>query len=57
MSEKEMNNQRAIYVLSDLKVYASSHSLDAIDYAIEVLQKLESAGIKKPLETLTPEVK
>jgi len=57
MSEKEMNNQKAIYVLSDLKMYASSQSLDAIDYAIEVLQKLENAGIKNPLESLTPEGK
>lgn len=57
MSEKEMNNQRAIYVLSDLKMYASSQSLDAIDYAIEVLQKLENAGITNPLESLTPEGK
>lgn len=54
MSEKVMNNQRAIYALSDLRMYASSHSLDAIDYAIEVLQKLENAGIKNPLESLTP---
>lgn len=57
MSEKEMNNQKAIYVLSDLKMYASSQSLDAIDYAIEVLQKLENAGITNPLESLTPEGK
>ena len=57
MSEKEMNNQRAIYALSDLRMYASSQSLDAIDYAIEVLQKLENAGITNPLESLTPEGK
>lgn len=57
MSEKEMNNQKAIYVLSDLKMYASSQSLDAIDYAIEVLQKLENAGITNPLESLTLEGK
>jgi hypothetical protein len=55
MSEKEMNNQRAIYALSDLRMYASSHSLDAIDYVIEVLQKLENAGIKNPLKSLNPE--
>ena len=55
MSEKVMNNQRAIYALSDLRMYASSHSLDAIDYVIEVLQKLENAGIKNPLKSLNPE--
>lgn len=55
MSEKVMNNQRAIYALSDLRMYASSRSLDAIDYAIEVLQKLENAGIKNPLKSLNPE--
>ncbi len=57
MAEKVMNNVRAVMALNDLKVYASSRSLEALDYAIAVLEKLEEAGIKNPLETLNPEEK
>lgn len=57
MAEKVMNNVRAVMALNDLKVYASSHALDALDYAIAVLEKLEEAGIKKPLENLNPQEK
>lgn len=57
MAEKVMNNVRAVMALNDLKVYASSRSLEALDYAIAVLKKLEEAGIKNPLETLNPEEK
>lgn len=57
MAEKVMNNVRAVMALNDLKVYASSHALDALDYAIAVLEKLEEAGIKKPLESLNPQEK
>jgi len=55
MTEKVMNNVRAVMALSDMKVYANSHSLDALDYAIAVLEKLEEAGIKHPLVTLEKE--
>ncbi len=57
MSEKPMTNQRAIRALNDLKVYASSRSLDAVNYAIAVLEKLEEAGVEQPLESLTPKGK
>lgn len=50
-----MNNVRAVMALSDLKVYANSRALDAIDYAIAVLEKLEEAGIKQPLVSLERE--
>ncbi len=57
MSEKTMTNQRAIRALNDLKVYASSRSLDAVNYAIAVLGKLEEAGVEQPLKSLTPKGK
>jgi len=55
MSEKVMNNVRAVMALADMKVYANSRSLDALNYAIAVLEKLEEAGIKRPLVTLEKE--
>lgn len=55
MAEKKMNNVRAVMALNDLKVYASSHSLDALNYAIAVLEKLEDEGIKNPLSSLEKE--
>jgi len=55
MTEKKMNNVRAAMALNDLKVYASSHSLDALDYAIAVLEKLEEEGVKNPLVSLEKE--
>ncbi len=53
MSEKLMTNRKAIHALNDLKVYASSRSLDAVNYAIAVLEKLEEAGVERPLESLS----
>ncbi|WP_255416866.1 MULTISPECIES: hypothetical protein [unclassified Fibrobacter] len=41
--------------LNDLKVYASSSSLEALDYAIAVLEKLEEEGVKNPLVSLEKE--
>ena len=52
MSEKKMDNVRAIMALNDMKVYANSRSLEALDYVIAVLGKLEESGIKHPLENL-----
>lgn len=59
MSEKDdaMNNMKAVSALKDLRVYASSRSLDALEYSITVLEKLEEAGITNPLESLTPKGK
>lgn len=52
MSDKKMNNVRAVMALRDLKVYANASSLDALDYAIAVLETLEQNGVKEPLESL-----
>lgn len=57
MSEKMMNNVRAVMALNDLKVYANTPAIEALDYAIAVLEKLEQAGVTKPLETLNPQGK
>lgn len=46
-----MNNEKAIRALEQVKTYVSANSLDELDYAIEVLKKLESAGITDPLNT------
>lgn len=53
MPEKPMTNLRAIAALENLKMYANAHSLDAVNYAIAVLEKLEECGIQKPLEELS----
>ncbi len=53
MSDKPMTNCRAIKALGEVKLYANSRSLDAVNYAIAVLEKLEEAGIKNPLESFT----
>lgn len=45
-----MTNKEAIKALLETKTYAAAHNLEAIDYAIAVLSKLEEAGVAKPLE-------
>lgn len=54
MAEKMMNNVKAVMALRDIKVYANTNAVDALDYAIAVLEKLEQAGISEPLKSLTP---
>ncbi len=46
-----MNNVDVIKTLRDIKTYCAASSLDELEYAIKVLEKLESEGVKKPLET------
>lgn len=43
-----MTNIEAIKALTEIKTYVSAVSLDAVDYAVKVLQNLENAGIKNP---------
>lgn len=54
MSNKSMTNPKAVAALNDLMIYANARSLDALEYAIEVLEKLEKQGITRPLESLQP---
>ncbi|MBS7261575.1 MAG: hypothetical protein MJ185_09840 [Treponema sp.] len=46
-----MTNVEAVKALKDIKTYAQAKSLDALDYAIKVLEKLEKDGVKAPLES------
>ena len=46
-----MNNEKAIKALEQVKTYVSANSHDELDYAIEVLKKLEKEGVKDPLNT------
>jgi len=46
-----MTNAEAIKALTDIKTYAQAQSLDALDYAIKVLEKLEKEEKTKPLES------
>ena len=46
-----MTNVQVIKELTNLKTYCSATSLDVVEYAIKVFQKLESCGISEPLET------
>lgn len=57
MSDIQITNAEAIQALTTLRVYAASNTLEALDYAMAVLKKLDDAGIKTPLETLKPQEK
>ena len=46
-----MTNEKALKALQQIKTYCSPTQLEELDYAIEVLEKLEKDGIKDPLET------
>ena len=45
-----MTNQEAVKVLKELKTYCSADALDAVHYAIAIIEHLEKAGVTKPLE-------
>jgi hypothetical protein len=46
-----MTNEKAIKALRQIKTFCSPTQLEELDYAIEVLEKLEKDGIKDPLAT------
>jgi len=46
-----MSNEEVVKALQEIKTYTNRNCIEAIDYAIEVFQKLENAGIKVPMET------
>ena len=46
-----MNIEKALKPFEQVKTYVSANSLDELDYAIEVLKKLEKEGVKDPLNT------
>lgn len=47
-----MTNEESILALKQIKTYAAANLLDSIDYAVDVLQKLDELGIKNPLVEL-----
>lgn len=46
-----MTNNDAIKILTELLTYCSATSLDAVNYTIAVLEKLEEQGVSEPLNT------
>ncbi|MBO4546295.1 MAG: hypothetical protein J5700_01840 [Treponema sp.] len=44
-----MTNNEAIKVLKELKTYCAANALDAVHYAIAVIEHLEKAGVSSPL--------
>ena len=46
-----MTNKDVIKALKDIKTYCAADALDAVEYAMKVLEKLSNEGIEKPLET------
>ena len=44
-----MTNEKALKALRQIKTYCTATQLEELDYAIEVLEKLEKDGIKDPL--------
>ncbi|MBP5250777.1 MAG: hypothetical protein J6Z17_00005 [Treponema sp.] len=44
-----MTNDEAIAALKQIKTYTAAVSLDAVDYAIGVLEKMNELGIEDPL--------
>lgn len=45
-----MTNKDVIKALEQIKTYTAANLLDEIDYVIEVMKKIDEAGIEKPLE-------
>lgn len=50
MEDSMMTNERVVKALKDIKTYCSATSLDELDYAIKVLEKLNEAGVEDPLD-------
>lgn len=52
-----MTNNVAIKALKDIKTYCAADALDALEYVIKVMEKLEDANVKNPLESDFTKVK
>ncbi|MBP5283352.1 MAG: hypothetical protein J6Y93_01630 [Treponema sp.] len=46
-----MTNRQAVKGLKTIKTYCSSTLLEELDYAIQVIEKLEAEGVSEPLKT------
>ncbi len=45
-----MTNTDAINALEQIKTYTSAELLDELEYVLEIMKKLEKAGISNPLK-------
>ena len=45
-----MTNDQAIKALEEIKTYTAATRSDEIEYVIDIMKKLEAAGVSKPLE-------
>ncbi len=46
-----MTNKTVIDALKQMKTYCAADSLDKLNYAIAVIEKLENDGVQNPLKT------
>ncbi len=46
-----MTNKVVIDALKKIKTYCAADLLDKLDYAIDIIEKLEEDGISEPLST------
>ncbi len=49
--EENMTNKTVIDALKQMKTYCAADSLDKLNYAIAVIEKLENDGVQNPLTT------
>lgn len=46
-----MTNKEVLDALRQIKTYCAASALDKLNYAIEIIEKLENDGIENPLKT------
>lgn len=46
-----MTNKTVIDALKQIKTYCAADSLDKLEYAIAVIEKLDADGVQQPLKT------
>ena len=51
LKEVAMTNKEVLDALRQIKTYCAAGSLDKLNYAIKVIEKLDNDGIEKPLKT------
>jgi len=51
LKEVAMTNKEVLSALKQMKTYCSPDALSKLDYAIKVIEKLDSDGVENPLKT------
>ena len=46
-----MTNKEVLDALKQMKTYCAAGSLDKLEYAIKVIEKLDNDGVQNPLKT------